>query len=92
MVCRRCPHHVRHGQVGAQNKIEFKDMCGLRMKTGAPTPCTHFPFPSSFDYVNCATYQDVFKTSILRNDVVPTKDFQYSDALTSSSITEMELL
>ena len=33
MLCKRCPHLVRHGQLGPDKKtIEFKEMCGLIMK------------------------------------------------------------
>jgi hypothetical protein len=54
--------------------------------------CQYFPFPKFFDYIDCETYQSTFKSSSRKNDVVPTRDFQYSDALTGSSITDMELL
>ncbi len=91
MQCKKCPHHVRHGQVGSDGKsITFKDRCGLKMKD--KQACVHFPFPKVFDYKVCEVYRLTFKASVDRNDVVPTHDFQYSDKLTSSSITEMELL
>lgn len=36
MNCRRCPHHVRHGQLAEGSKDKpvfvFKDICGLRHK------------------------------------------------------------
>ena len=33
MNCRRCPHHVRHGQLSDDGEtITFKDICGLRHK------------------------------------------------------------
>ena len=126
MLCKRCPHLVRHGQVGADKKtIEFQNMCGLLMRadrvedpmradagkaakkgpkkapavkvTKSPSnnkdkTCQQYPFPSVFDYIECSTYQETFKSSTRKNDVVPTKDFQYSDVLSSSSITDMELL
>jgi hypothetical protein len=93
MVCRKCPHHVRHGQVAADGKtIEFKNRCGLRMKEAAVQECTHYPFAKGFDYQACDSYLATFKTGGQRNDVVPTSDFQYSDQLASNSITEMELL
>jgi hypothetical protein len=68
-----------------------------KAETTAPTPelsieCCNFPFPNFFDYVDCATYQSTFKSASRKNDVIPTKDFQYSDALSGSSITDMELL
>lgn len=93
MSCKKCPHHVRHGQVVAgQNSIEFKDRCGLKMKVLAPVDCAHYPFSKGFDYTVCGIYQEVFKSSGQRNDVVPTSDFQYSEQLAGNSITEMELL
>lgn len=33
MSCRRCPHHVRHGQLSDDGSgFVFKDICGLRHK------------------------------------------------------------
>ncbi|MES2744595.1 MAG: hypothetical protein V4655_04170 [Bdellovibrionota bacterium] len=124
MLCKRCPHLVRHGQVEAETqKIEFKSMCGLIMKKflapenpeepmvrGKPAArkgakkvtkkdeeepnmeCVNHPFPSVFDYIECSVYQETFKSTSRKNDVIPTKDFQYSDVLSGSSITDMELL
>ena len=123
MLCKRCPHLVRHGQVDAETqKIEFKSMCGLIMKKflapeippeevvkGKPPrkgakkvtkkdeeepamECISHPFPSVFDYIDCAVYQETFKSTSRKNDVIPTKDFQYSDVLSGNSITDMELL
>ena len=54
--------------------------------------CIKHPFPEVFDYIECEVYQGTFKSSSRTNDVIPTKDFQYSDALSGSSITDMELL
>lgn len=120
MLCRRCPHLVRHGQAGADKKtIEFQHACGLLMRaergeepnrmeaankkapkkppvkkkpSGEDKTCKHYPFPDVFDYMDCETYQVIFKSATRKNDVVPTKDFQYSDILSTSSITDMELL
>ncbi len=124
MLCKRCPHLVRHGQyVQESGQIEFKNLCGLVMKKHmTPEPmvedpkakgpkkigaskkpskkgeveptmdCINFPFPNVFDYIECGVYQETFKSTSRKNDVIPTKDFQYSDALNGSSITDMELL
>jgi hypothetical protein len=54
--------------------------------------CTEVPFSESFDYMACSVYISTFKSGIRKNDVVPTKDFQYSEALSGGSITDMELL
>ncbi len=121
MLCKRCPHLVRHGKVTLEGNIAFDENCGLKMKaehleagaeSAKPTgrkpakkettqssldpdadySCDHFPFPKIFDYIDCNTYTVTFKGGKSKNDVVPTKDFQYSDALNSGSITDMELL
>ncbi|SMF22176.1 hypothetical protein [Pseudobacteriovorax antillogorgiicola] len=121
MLCKRCPHLVRHGQLADDQKsIEFRSLCGLAIKQAlmeeggfdAKKPqrkgakkavpvkvdmanqqeCLHHPFPKVFDYIECSIYQGTFKSSNRTNDVIPTKDFQYSDALSGSSITDMELL
>jgi hypothetical protein len=63
-----------------------------KVQPGAEQECKHFPFPEIFDYIECTTYQGTFKSASRKNDVIPTKDFQYSDALSGSSITDMELL
>ena len=54
--------------------------------------CPHHPFPVVFDYIECNIYRGTFKGGNRKYDVIPTKDFQYSDALTTNSITDMELL
>jgi hypothetical protein len=92
--CKKCPHHVRHGQVAGDGKtIEFKNRCGLKMKEPQPVECSHHPFSTKgFDYIRCDIYVQVFKSQGQRNDVVPTSDFQYSEKLANSSLTEMELL
>ena len=92
MLCKKCPHHVRHGQVASGGGIEFKDKCGIKMRRNEVLDCIHFPFPQVFDYTGCEVYLATFKSGGLRNDVVPTKDFQYSDVLSGNSITDMELL
>lgn len=98
MICRRCPHHVRHGKAAADGKsIEFRDLCGLKIKrnetekTPIATDCEQVPFPSKFDYLTCSYYQSTFKSGHHKNDVVP-KDIQYSEMLTAGSITDMDLL
>lgn len=122
MLCKRCPHLVRHGQhVPETNQIEFRNLCGLIMKKfmtpdpiiedpkakGPKKPvkrvlkkgeiepnmdCVNHPFPNVFDYIDCGVYQETFKSTTRKNDVIPTSDFQYSDALSGNSITDMELL
>jgi hypothetical protein len=93
MLCKRCPHHVRHGKVAADGKsIEFQDRCGLKMKSSIDQVCQHFPFPKVFDYIECDVYKATFKSTGIKNDVVPTSDFLYSDSFHSQPITDMELL
>ena len=91
MLCRRCPHHVRHGKVdAATNAITFRDKCALKIKDDLD--CKHHPFPKVFDYQTCEVYKTTFKGSVDRNEVSPTKDFQYTDNIAVGSITDMELL
>ena len=59
---------------------------------GATTDCIHVPFDDNLDYFHCAVYQDTFDTKGLKNGVVPTKDFQYSERLAGIAVTDMELL
>ena len=93
MLCSRCPHHVRHGNLAADRKtIEFKDRCGLKMRQGKEESCDKVPFQKGFNYVECDIYQATFKSTGQRNDCVPTSDFQYSDSLSGTSLVEMELL
>jgi len=93
MVCKKCPHLVRHGQAAADGKsIEFKNRCGLKMRVQQVHDCSHYPFGKNFDYGTCDVYLATFKTAGQSNEVMPTSDFQYSDQLASNPITEMELL
>lgn len=93
MLCKRCPHHVRHGKVAADGKtFEFQDRCGLKMKSSSHQDCGHYPFPKGFDHIECDVYKDTFKSTGMKNDVVPKSDLQFSDSFQSQSITEMELL
>ena len=98
MVCRRCPHHVRHGKLGQDGKsIEFTDQCGLKIKRNElekhkiTVECEQVPFPEKFDYLGCGYYQATFKSGHHKNDVVP-RDINYSQSLVAGSITDMDLL
>lgn len=91
MQCRKCPHHLRHGQVDAATKaISFKDRCSLKLKEGAD--CVHYPFQKYFDYMTCEVYKATFKGSVDRKGVMPTKDMGFSDSMSAGSIADMELL
>ena len=91
MSCKRCPHHVRHGQLDAKTKqITFKDRCALKMKEAQD--CVHYPFPKIFDYLTCEVYRLTFKATVDRNDVQINPDRGISDSITMSSITDMELM
>lgn len=91
MLCKRCPHHVRHGKVGKDGKsIEFSEKCGLKMSENRD--CLHHPFGERFNYRSCDVYYKTFKSSMDLNSVVPREDIEYSDQLGGNSITEMELL
>lgn len=63
-----------------------------RLPEGTSLECSQAPFPNDFDYFACPTYQDNFKSNGTKHNVLPTKDFQYSDQLSTGSITEMDLL
>ena len=54
--------------------------------------CSHYPFDKDFDYFMCGVYAATFKGGDRKFGVVPTGDFQYSDAISNSTITDMELL
>ena len=93
MLCKRCPHLVKHGQVAKDGRtITFKTLCGLKMKQKVEEDCAHHPFPDVFDYMECNVYKSTFKSTARKNDVVPTTDIQFSEALAGGSITEMEYL
>lgn len=54
--------------------------------------CCEFPFQDDFDYFLCSVYGATFKGGDRKFGVVPTGDFQYSDTVANSAITDMELL
>ncbi|MCB9228795.1 MAG: hypothetical protein H6618_04210 [Deltaproteobacteria bacterium] len=54
--------------------------------------CIHYPFSSHFDYFHCQVYIETFESKGLRNGVLPTKDFQYSEHIAGIAVTDMELL
>lgn len=91
----RCPHFVRHGRAEGKadnRRLVYHDRCGLKMRANEHVECMHYPFPRTFNHVNCDIYHQVFKPGTAKNDVIPTKDFQYSGALPTDSITDMKLL
>ena len=57
-----------------------------------PMGCESLPFTKGFDYFGCRVYKLTFQSGAQRNDVVPTRDVQYSEMLSGNSITDMELL
>lgn len=91
MQCRKCPHHLRHGQVDQTTKaITFKDRCSLRLKE--QQDCGHYPFAKYFDYMTCETYKATFKGAVDRKGVMPPGELQFSDSVTAGGIADMELL
>ena len=54
--------------------------------------CEKYPFGNDFDYFMCEVYSVTFKGGDRKYGVVPTGDIQYSDAINSNTITDMELL
>ena len=85
-------HHQAESAKPTGRKPAKKETAQSSLDPDADYSCDHFPFPKVFDYIDCNTYTVTFKGGKSKNDVVPTKDFQYSDALNSGSITDMELL
>ena len=61
-------------------------------QVGEDSNCIHHPFESQFDYFHCCVYVETFETKGMKNGVVPTKDFQYSERLAGVAVTDMELL
>jgi len=61
-------------------------------KYGEEQFCEQIPFASDFEYMQCPAYIETFKTNVHKNNVVPTRDFQYNDTFNGSAITDMELL
>ena len=59
---------------------------------GEPIECVHYPFPDLFDYFRCRVYQETFESKGIKNGVIPTKDFQFSERLSGLAVTDMELL
>ncbi len=68
------------------------DLTKTEFVLSAATECIHVPFPSNFEYFACEVYQKTFESHGLKNGVVPTKDFQFSEKLVGTSVTDMELL
>ena len=64
----------------------------IPLAPGETTECKHFPFQADFDYIQCEAYQHNFRSKGMRNGVMPTSDFNYSDSLSIGSITDMDLL
>ena len=91
----RCPHFVRHGRAegkAGNRKLVYYDRCGLKMRANEHFACPHHPFSRTFDHSQCEVYHQVFKPGVARNDVMPTKDFQYSGTLPADSLSDMKLL
>ncbi|MEZ4743930.1 MAG: hypothetical protein R3B45_16035 [Bdellovibrionota bacterium] len=59
---------------------------------GETYDCVKYPFTRESDYFQCEVYILNFRTKGLRNGVMPTKDFQYSESFSGGHITDMELL
>jgi hypothetical protein len=75
-----------------ERKVPAKDIVRPKRRHTKELECINYPFPAKFEYRHCQVYVDTFKSTEQKNDVLPTKDFQYSEALMGGSITDMELL
>ena len=80
----RCPHYILHGQAegeSEQRKIVYYNRCGLKIREGQETACVHYPFPRKFNHTNCEVYHQMFKSSVAKNNVMPTGDIFSSSSL-----------
>jgi hypothetical protein len=74
-------------------KPERKAGATIQTKRFSPKEtCDKVPFGPLFEYTSCDVYLDTFKTPGKRNDVMPTRDFNFSDKLVGASITDMDFL
>src|SRR5262245_11946619 len=69
-----------------RSKMALKELQKPRQKNHLNAECIHVPFPAKFEYRVCNVYIETFKSTEQKNDVLPTKDFQYSEALIGGSI------
>ncbi len=103
MLCRKCPHVVKHGKMLKSGEIEFSHGCGLAMRKannpdvpakdkpkGPELNCDHFPFESDFDYLRCPTYVKTFCATDHKNDVVVSGEISINMGTTACS--DMNLL
>ena len=54
--------------------------------------CTQLPFPDDFEYMQCPTYQSIFKSGSLKNNALPTKNIQYSEPFSGGGLGDLEIL
>ena len=54
--------------------------------------CENYPFPDNFNQIECKFHQKIFSTKGSKNNVLPTKDFQYLEKMGNFSVTDLELL
>lgn len=82
---------VRHGVPSKDGQsIDFSNRCGLKMEQ--KLDCKHHPFPEVFNYMGCDVYREKFAGSAERNDVLPTSDFNYSDLVMGSGVTDLDII
>lgn len=53
--------------------------------------CDQLPFAAHFNYMNCPTYQAIFKSGAIKNNALPTNNF-HSSQYSSSGLSDLEIL
>lgn len=59
-----------------------------QLSSNTDMQCTELPFPDHFNYMECPTYQSIFKSGATKNNAVPTHHMQY----TSHGLTDLDIL
>lgn len=53
--------------------------------------CDQLPFAAHFNYMNCPTYQAIFKSGAIKNNALPTNNL-HSSQYSSSGLSDLEIL
>lgn len=66
MFTKRCPHLVRHGQVGRNDSIEFTNICALKRQE---KECCLLPENELKNFLKCINYRTIFQGQGDKNKV-----------------------
>ena len=83
---------IPNKKIKGRGKASVEPIKRKPLPEGVTMECVHYPFSSQFDYFHCKIYQETFESKGMKNGVVPTKDFQFSERLAGLAVTDMELL